>query len=53
LAEHEVTRLIQLAEKIALTLGVTIPPGDFDELEQDVAPDRVLNEIEAEDRKDH
>ena len=53
LAEHEVTRLIALAEKIAHKLGIDVAAGDLDELKQDVAPDRVLDEIEAEHRKDH
>jgi uncharacterized membrane protein len=53
LAEHEVTRLIALAEKIARKLGVDVSVAELDELKQDVAPDRVLDEIEAEHRKDH
>lgn len=53
LAEHEVTRLIALAEKIAHKLGVDVAVAELDELKQDVAPDRVLDEIEAEHRKDH
>jgi hypothetical protein len=48
-----VTRLIALAEKIARKLGVDVAVAELDELKQDVAPDRVLDEIEAEHRKDH
>jgi uncharacterized membrane protein len=51
LAEHEVTRLIALAEKIAQKVDVAV--ADLDELKQDVAPNRVLDEIEAEHHKEH
>jgi uncharacterized membrane protein len=48
LAEHEVTKLITLVDGIAKHLGVTTEAdGELAELEQDVAPDPVLDEIEA------
>jgi uncharacterized membrane protein len=50
LAEHEITKLAALVGEIAEHLGVG--PGDdaeFDEITRDVAPDAVLDEIEARD----
>jgi uncharacterized membrane protein len=48
LAEHEVTRLIGLVDRIAARVGVAPRrPHDLDELKQDVQPERVLEEIEA------
>jgi uncharacterized membrane protein len=48
LAEHEITRLIALTSAIAQRLGVnTEVDPELDELEQDVAPEAVLDEIEA------
>jgi uncharacterized membrane protein len=52
LAEHEVTRLIKLVKAIAERLDVEIKEGaELSELEQDVAPERVLDVIEKEDRE--
>jgi uncharacterized membrane protein len=45
LAEHELTRLIQLADAIAERLGVEAPAA-LDDLERDVHPDEVLADIE-------
>lgn len=47
LAEHEVTRLITLVQAVAAHLGID-EAGDpeLDELKRDVAPERVLDEIE-------
>jgi uncharacterized membrane protein len=48
LAEHEVTRLIRMTEAIAERLNVSTPPADeLHELEQDVQPEEVLQELEA------
>jgi len=48
LAEHEVTRLAALVGAIADHLGVrTDVDAELDEITQDVAPDAVLDEIEA------
>jgi len=49
LAEHEVTRLVALVSAVADRLGVeTEVDGELDEIQQDVAPDAVLDEIEAQ-----
>jgi uncharacterized membrane protein len=52
LAEHEVTRLITLTSQIAEKMGIdaTRDPG-LAELEQDVAPEKVLDEIEDTKQK--
>ncbi len=48
LAEHEVTRLVTLVSGIADRLGVrTEADAELDEIERDVAPEAVLDEIEA------
>jgi uncharacterized membrane protein len=46
LAEHEITRLIALTERIAMKIGVPIHEHDLDDLKKDVSPERVLAEIE-------
>lgn len=49
LAEHEVTRLLKLTDAIARHLGVeAIGEEELAEIERDVAPEAVLNELEAE-----
>jgi uncharacterized membrane protein len=48
LAEHEVTKLVELTSAIAASLGVrTSVDPELDEITQDVAPEAVLDEIEA------
>src|SRR5918994_5212997 len=48
LAEHEVTKLVALTSAIAESLGVrTSVDPELDEITQDVAPEAVLDEIEA------
>jgi uncharacterized membrane protein len=48
LAEHEVTRLVTLVSGIADRMGVrTEADAELDEITQDVAPEAVLDEIEA------
>jgi uncharacterized membrane protein len=50
LAEHEVTRLITLVSAIAERLEVrTEADAELPEIAQDVAPDAVLDELEATD----
>jgi uncharacterized membrane protein len=50
LAEHEVTRLVTLVSGIADRMGVrTEADADLDEITRDVAPEAVLDEIEATD----
>ena len=51
LAEHEVTRLLTLTRAIAEKLGVEPQVPDLPELQRDVAPEAVLDEIEAQDRQ--
>jgi uncharacterized membrane protein len=48
LAEHEITRLVTLVSGIAARMGVrTEADAELDEITQDVAPEAVLDEIEA------
>lgn len=53
LAEHEITRLIELTDLIAHRLGVHQGTPHLEELKRDVRPEAVLEEIEqaAQDRK--
>lgn len=52
LAEHEVTRLISLTSQIAAHLGIADQlPQEIGELERDIAPEAVLDEIQASERK--
>jgi uncharacterized membrane protein len=49
LAEHEVTRLLQLVSRIAEKVGVEEgSASDLAELKRDVAPEKVLDRIEEE-----
>jgi uncharacterized membrane protein len=48
LAEHEVTRLVTLVSGIADRMGVrTEADADLEEITRDVAPEAVLDELEA------
>lgn len=52
LAEHEVTRLVSLVTQIADRMGIEEARDPaLDELARDVAPERVLDEIEASERQ--
>ncbi|HEX5078381.1 MAG TPA: DUF1003 domain-containing protein [Geminicoccaceae bacterium] len=52
LAEHEVTRLVTLVSGIAGRLGVeTEADADVQEITRDIAPDAVLDELEAAEPK--
>jgi uncharacterized membrane protein len=52
LAEHELTRLIEMVEAVTDHLGIrTAAHGDLHEIKKDVAPEAVLNEIEAQQQK--
>ena len=47
LAEHEVTQLITLVRRMAQVMGIAESRDpELDELEQDVAPEKVLEEME-------
>ncbi len=51
LSEHEVTRLVTLVSAIAAKMDIhTDADAEIDELKQDVAPEAVLDEIEAEEK---
>ena len=48
LAEHEVTRLVTLVSGIADRMGVqTEADADVEEITRDVAPEAVLDQLEA------
>jgi len=48
LAEHEVTKLVAMVSTIAAQMGLrTEADGGVPELKQDVAPEAVLDELEA------
>lgn len=51
LAEHEITRLIAMVEAIGRKLEVDMPEEELEELEQDVAPEAVLDAIDERDRQ--
>jgi uncharacterized membrane protein len=49
LAEHEITRVLQLVARIAEKLGLEeASAAELAELKRDVAPDKVLEKIEKE-----
>ena len=51
LAEHELTRAIQMLDDIARRLGASRPPEqELAEIEKDVAPERVAEEIDRAHR---
>jgi uncharacterized membrane protein len=53
LAEHEVTRLIEMVAAITDHLGIgEAKPDDLDDLKRDIAPERVMDAIEATKRRD-
>jgi uncharacterized membrane protein len=61
LAEHEITRLIDINMRLAARLGVSVQDPELEELKRDVAPDEVLetmtdfeeqDELPASDAKD-
>ena len=52
LAEHEISRLLTITSAIAAKLDIHTPAdGEVRELERDVAPEAVLDEIEAAERR--
>lgn len=47
LAEHELTRAIQMLDQVARRVGAARPPEhELNEIKKDVAPERVAEEIE-------
>jgi uncharacterized membrane protein len=54
LAEHEITQLVSLVTQIARQMGIEeAADPELDELAQDVAPEKVLDEMEAHARDFH
>jgi len=51
LAEHEITKLVQLVSEMAERLGVPHEEQEVDELKRDVAPEAVLDAIEESERQ--
>jgi len=53
LAEHEVTRLVQMVSEIGKRLGISeAHASDLEELKQDVHPEEVLDTIEEHNPRD-
>ena len=51
LAEHELTRLVSLVRAIADYHGIDVArDAELEEITQDIAPERVLDQIEASER---
>jgi uncharacterized membrane protein len=48
LAEHELTRLSTLVSRIAGHMGIEHDDPQFEEIKQDVQPERVLDEIDRQ-----
>jgi uncharacterized membrane protein len=52
LAEHELTRLIQIVRKLADASGVDLSEQpDLEEIQQDVSPEKVLDALEKKQRE--
>ena len=51
LAEHEITRILVLVDAIADHLGLEIAKGDISDLEREVEPGIVLDEIAQKERQ--
>ena len=49
LAEHEITKLITLVRRLAEKQGLNLDDVELEELERDVAPEAVENEIGSKD----
>jgi len=47
LAEHELTRIAVLVERIATHVGIAVTDPDFAEVKRDVEPEMVLDAIDA------
>ena len=51
LAEHEITKLVQMVTAIAERVGVPPEPEEVEELKRNVAPEAVLDAIELSERR--
>jgi uncharacterized membrane protein len=47
LSEHEITRLLQIVAAIGEKLSVAVADPEFEQLKQDVAPEQVLERMDA------
>lgn len=47
LAEHEITRVLQLVDEIAVRVGVPREEGNTEPLKQDIHPEAVMKRMEA------
>ena len=52
LAEHELTKLATLVERIAEHVGVTVDDPQFREIEKDIEPVQVLDAIDAQRKEE-
>lgn len=52
LTEHELTRLVELVDRIAGKLGIAVDRGEFAEIERDVEPVEVLEAIDEHKPKE-
>lgn len=50
LAEHEITKLISLVREMAVRQGIEVDHGEIGELERDVAPEAVADELGSVDK---
>jgi len=51
LAEHEITRVLQIVALIAERMDIEVPPdAGLDELQRDIAPEKVLERISEADK---
>lgn len=51
LAEHEVTRLVQMVAALAERAGIAVGGADLEEMKRDVHPEAVLDELERHERR--
>ena len=51
LAEHEITKLIALVREMAVRQGIEVDRGEIGELERDVAPETVADELEKREER--
>ena len=52
LAEHEITRILEIVDAMAQQMGVQgVAKAELEELKQDVVPEAVLNELEQREKQ--
>ena len=52
LAEHELTKLAELVERIAARLDIPVDDPQFDEIRKDIEPTQVLDALDARRREE-